>query len=172
MADCPHAKEFKKTLEKKANVGFSMFVGCASSKKSDNLQTLVSESKGYAILDSGCSTTVCGQKWLDDFIDTLSDEERSQITIQPSAQTFTFGDGNTVVSKRKITLPCWMGGVEGKVTTDVVDCNIPLLLSRQSMKATEMILDFKNDKIMVGRNKREIKLKVTKSGHYGLPLKL
>ena len=65
-----------------------------------------------------------------------------------------------------------MGGVEGQLTTDVVDCNIPLLLSKRSMKSVGMILDFKNDKATVGKERRDIKLKITKSGHYALPLSL
>ena len=169
VRDCPHAQEVREKLDKKAGINFSMFVGCASSQN-NNLQTLVNESKGYAILDSGCSTTVCGEKWLDSFVESLSDEERFKIKIEPSAQTFTFGDGNTVISKRKITIPCWMGGEPGELSTDVVDCNIPLLLSRKSMKSAGMILNFKQDKVTVG--KRDIKLKVTKSGHYALPLSL
>ena len=109
--ECPKSMGKQSNANTKAGINFSMFVGCASSQNNDNnLQKLVNESKGYAILDSGCSTTVCGEKWLNDFVKSLSDEERMQIKIEPSAQTFTFGDGNTVVSKRKITIPCWMGG--------------------------------------------------------------
>ena len=108
--------------------GFSMFVGCASSQ-TDNLQKLLEESEGHAILDSGCSTTVCGEHWLGNFVQSLSDEDRFKIKIEPSSQTFTFGDGNTVTSKRKVTIPCYMGGSSGELTTDVVGCNIPLLLS-------------------------------------------
>ena len=170
--ECPYNKQLRDLIEKKGKVNFAMFVGCTSNQAQNTLQTLVNESNGYAILDSGCSTTVCGEKWLSLFVETLSEEDRLKIDIDTSAQTFTFGDGKTVVSKRKVTLPCWMGGVEGQVTTDVVDSNIPLLLSRQSMKSAGMILDFKNDKVTVGRNKRDIKLKVTKSGHYALPLSL
>ena len=40
------------------------------------------------------------------------------------------------------------------------------------MKAVGMILDFNNDKATVGKNKRDIKLKTTTSGHYALPLGL
>ena len=36
-----------------------------------------------------------------------------------SNQTFTFGNGRTFVSLKKVTLPCWLGGVRGEVTTDV-----------------------------------------------------
>ena len=63
-----------------------------------------------------------------------------------------------------------MGGQRGIIITDVVECNIPLLLSRRTMKRVEMKLNFRNDVVNV--NGRDIKLKVTKSGHYALPLSL
>ena len=90
--------------------------------------------------------------------------------IEPSNQTFTFGDGEKVKSKRKVTITCWMGGIPGQVVTDVVDCNIPLLLSRRSMKAVGFMLNFKKDEVTV--NNCQIRLKITKSGHYALPISL
>lgn len=147
-----------------------MFVGCTSDNSNSRLLDLVSESKGYAILDSGCTNTVCGEEWMQNFIDNLSFEEREKMVISPSEQKFTFGDGRSVTSKRKVTIPCWMGGERGRLTTDVVDSNIPLLLSRRSMKRSEMILDFKKDTVRV--NGRDIKLKITHTGHYALPISL
>ena len=147
-----------------------MFVGCTSGKQNNKLSELTKECDGYAVLDSGCSNTVCGEEWMSMFIKRLSDEEQQRMVIVPSDQPFTFGDGRTVISKRKVTMPCWMGGVPGMITTDVVDCNIPLLLSRKSMKNTGMILNFKKDELTV--NNRPMRLKVTKSGHYALPISL
>ena len=65
-----------------------------------------------------------------------------------------------------------MGGSSGELTTYVVGCNIPLLLSRKSMKAISMILDFKKDTATVGGSKRDIELRTTTSGHYALPIRL
>ena len=58
----------------------------------------------------------------------------------------------------------------GRITTDVVDCNIPLLLSRKAMKNAGMVLDFRKDVISI--NGATIPLKTTKSGHYALPISL
>ena len=148
-----------------------MFVGCTSSNEIQNLNNLVNESKDCAIVDSGCVTTVCGNPWADTFIDSLSPELRSQIEVQPSNQTFTFGDGKTYTSKRKIKLPCWLGGVRGEFYTDVIDCNIPLLLSRKSMKAIDAVLHFKKDEMTI-QGGEPIKLTITKSGHLALPISL
>ena len=151
-------------------VNWSMFVGCASSQQNTKLEDLIDETDGYGILDSGCSNTVCGERWLAKFTEKLSDEERQEMKLEPSDQSFTFGDGRTVISNMRVTIPCWMGGVSGEITTDVVDCKIPLLLSRKSMKRVGMLLDFKRDEAIV--NGRHIELKVTSSGHYALPISL
>ena len=151
-------------------VNWSMFVGCASSRQNTKLEDLIDETDGYGILDSGCSNTVCGERWLAKFTEKLSDEERQEMKLEPSDQSFTFGDGRTVISNMRVTIPCWMGGVSGEITTDVVDCKIPLLLSRKSMKKVGMLLDFKKDEAIV--NGRSIELKVTNSGHYALPISL
>ena len=54
------------------------------------------------------------------------------------------------------------------IKTDVVDCNIPLLLSKASMKRVKLSLDFDNDTICI--NRVTVPLKCTASGHYALPL--
>ena len=152
------------------HIKFSMFVGCTSNQENAKLLHLVNESSGRAVLDSGCTNTVCGPVWLANFIDNLSKQEREMIKYEPSNQTFTFGDGDSVTSMRKVTIPCWMGGEPGEVTTDVVDCNIPLLLSNKSMEAVGIILDFRKREVKV--NNRWIKLERTTSGHYALPISL
>ena len=55
------------------------------------------------------------------------------------------------------------------IEADVVKNELPLLLSRQSMKRAEMIINFSNDTVNVG-GKDIIKLTCTTSGHYCLPL--
>ena len=132
------------------------------------VSSLVDDSKGCGVLDSGCTKTVCGKRWLQDYMNNLSDYERSMVKEESSPATFTFGDGVAVKSTKKLTLPCMIGGLRGKVVTDVVDCDIPLLLSKKSMKSVGMILNFKDDSVKV-KNKY-IKLRSTTSGHYALPM--
>ena len=86
---------------------------------------------------------------------------------------FTFGDGSTVKSLKKVSFPCWINGKRGFITTDVVECGIPLLLSRRTLKTLKMVLDFENDTMMFKVKKDSAILLVnTKSGHYALPLTL
>ena len=183
IKDCPDEKQGnhgrtnyyqndrnRNKISREHEVNFSfLFVGCASSEE-DKLQQLINDSKGYAILDSGCANTVAGVEWFTKFTNNLSVSDKMEIKVAPSNETFTFGDGKKVKSMRKVTFPCWSGGTKGSVTADIVDCKIPLLLSRKSMSRVKMIIDFENDTAcMQGRT---IKLKITSSGHYALPISL
>ncbi|MEL6943457.1 MAG: hypothetical protein AAFO82_12375 [Bacteroidota bacterium] len=126
------------------------------------------EAYGSAVIDSGCTSTVCGFGWLDDFLEKLSDYEYSNIKEEPSTVTFTFGDGVAVKSVKRITIPCVIGNLRGTITTDVVNTNIPLLLSKKSMKRAGMVLDFANDSLRIRES--VVNLNCTSSGHYILPL--
>ena len=54
------------------------------------------------------------------------------------------------------------------LNTDIVASDIPLLLSRKSMKKANMTLNFKNDHAVIFD--QPIQLIVTKSGHYAIPI--
>lgn len=174
---CPDAYEnnadsrYSEAEGNSENVQLSLFMGYASDDaRVDKLQTLVKESRGCAVLDTGCSTTVCGSSWLSCYLDELSDYERADIKEENSSSTFTFGDGVTVSSLKRVTLPCYIGDMRATICTDVVNCNIPLLMSKCSMKKAKMCLVFANDTVKICG--KIIHLKSTSSGHYVLPLSL
>ena len=146
-----------------------LFVGCASSEE-DRLQQLINDTLGYAVLDSGCANSVTGENWFKEYEKQLSETDAKAIRIAPSDEFFTFGDGKKVKSMRKVTFPCWFGGKRGLLTVDIVDCNIPLLMSRKAMSRAKMRIDFGNDSAFVGG--RNIRLKITRSGHYAIPISL
>ena len=51
-----------------------------------------------AILDSGCSKTVCGSIWLQIYVDSLSPHEKEKIVSESSDALFKFGDNFVVKS--------------------------------------------------------------------------
>lgn len=64
------------------------------------------------------------------YIDSLSEYERGHIWEEPVLYTFTFGDGRLVSFFILVVIPCHIGGGSATIRTDIVECNIPLLLSK------------------------------------------
>ena len=54
-------------------IQMSLFVGYTSDEsiKQTKIVRLVEESQNCGILDTGCSTTVCGQRWLNYYLNNL-----------------------------------------------------------------------------------------------------
>ena len=135
-------------------------------EKLDN-SSLLGQTINSTILDSGASTTICGKKWLDCFLETLP-EDSKKIPYEERTKCFKFGDGLKVKSLKKVTLPCVIAKMNVKIISDVVDADIPLLLSKTAMKRARMTLNFNNDTAeMFGKR---IKLLCTTSGHYHVPI--
>ena len=70
---------------------------------------------------------------------------------------------------KKIKFPCVIAGTKTTITSDVVERDIPLLLSRPEMKKHGFILNMKDDTLEV--EDRKVELDTTSSGYYYLPLK-
>ena len=172
--NCPHAYENQKKSEPNIDeteiVQLSLFMGLTNNENPHNakLENLLQESKSCALLDTGCSMTVCGERWLEEYMGDLTEFQRSKISEENSDAKFTFGDGKTKASLKRVVIPCHIGGLTANITTDVVSCDIPLLLSAKSMKNCNMVWNFEKDSIQIGG--KFITLRTTKSGHFLLPL--
>ena len=172
--DCPH-------VEQKQNQGASALETSlapddevneafkVSDYSYEDKQVLMSETANAAVLDSACSKTVAGRAWKEMYLASLSANERRQVKFLPGGTTFKFGAGNKMKSKEGMEIPCDIGGLKTTVRTDVVDSDIPLLLSKPDMKRMGFKLNMENDTLEV--NGRSIELDTTSSGHYYVPLK-
>ena len=132
------------------------------------LSRLLDETLGMAIVDSGCSKTVCGKVWMDTYKDQLSDHDKASIREVPSSTKYRFGDGAQCMSSSLVRFPAIIGKKKVTIEANIVDAEIPLLLSRKSMKVAGCTLDFKNDSMEI--LDQSIKLLSTGSGHYCIPL--
>ena len=119
-----------------------------------------------ALLDSACSSTVCGKKWLDNYIDSLDQSDKRNIQQTGSRRMFVFGGGNKLRSDGEFCLPAEIAGKEVRIKTDVVQSDIPLLLSRKSMKTAGVKMDLENDTATIFG--KEVTLNLTASGHYSV----
>ena len=113
-------------------------------EKFDN-PSLLRQTINSAILDSGASTTICGKKWLNCFLETLPEDSIKEIPYEEGTKSFKFRDELKLKSLKTVTLPCVIAKMNVKIISDIVDANIPLLLSKTAMKRVQMTLNFNND---------------------------
>ena len=116
-----------------------MHVVLMSQQKRENSGNIFwGEMLGSAVLNSGASSTVCGTKWYKCFLETLTDAQKKKIVKIKGVRTYKFSNGNKLNSLYKVILPCVITDIEVSIITDVVDSNIPLLLSKDAMKILRM----------------------------------
>ena len=83
------------------------------------------------------------------YLDTLHGDDKALVEVLYSDKEFRFGDGVEVTSSKLVKIPALIGHKKVMIYTDVVSNEIPLLLSRSSMKKSNMVLDFVNDTVSV-----------------------
>ena len=132
------------------------------------LSSLVLESLGMGLLDSACTRTVTGKAWFDAYCESLSDLDKALVRTSKVNTKFRFGDGKEVVSVLEVEFPVVIGVKKTTIRANIVDSEIPLLLSKASMKKAKLILNFNDDSAQILGQK--VKLHCTSSGHYCIPL--
>ena len=177
VRECPDKEEEQTTEEKEAYIVLDSGDGDPYSvseeiilmaQAGDNSVGLLGETIGHMVLDSGTTSTVGGLSWYKCFLDTLSDEVKGKIKTQEGKKTFKFGVGHRLQSLKKVVLPCVIGGIRVDVNADIVDADIPLLLSKEAMKKAKSVLNFNDDSVNILGKK--LKLITTSSGHYAIPI--
>ena len=126
------------------------------------------EENDEGLLDSCCSSNVMGKKWKDAYVQGLNEGERKEVREESSEKSFKFGGENAIKSLGRIEFPCYLFGEKTKIMADVVDREIPLLISKPEMKKRGFRINFEDDTVEVGNMKHE--LMTTKSGHFKIPL--
>ena len=164
--ECPEKIYFNQDGEVEENHDIILYQSNLLTPQSFNV--FVAQASNAAILDCGASATVAGKDWFQSYVDGLSEIDQMKIEYMDSFKSFKFGSGDKFQSLFKAKIPAQIGSNNIFIQTDVVDTQIPLLLSKQAMKLAETEIDFVNDRVkMLGE---EQKVHVTQSGHYALPL--
>ena len=159
--ECPHRGSAPRSEDVQMNVHITLVTA-------NPLGTLLSETLGKMILDSGCSKTVAGARWMEEFMHTLQENDRKDVLERYSSALFRFGDNIENKSLKLVTVPIYIGKLRILLDVEVVDKHIPLLLSRKAMKALDMQIDFKRDVVSV--KGKEMNLHCTSTGHYVIPV--
>ena len=87
---------------------------------------------------------------------------------EPGVKNFQFGGGTTNKLLEVVQFPCRLADRNIFIHTDIVDSDIPLLLSKNSMKEAKIKLDLENDKVEIFG--KLLYLDCTSSRHYCVPL--
>ena len=80
---------------------------------------------------------------------------------------FKFGNGKVYHSTERITIPVVIAGQNVLLTPTIIENDILLLLSKDTMKKANTYIDFANDKIILNKKGP---VKFTTSGHYCIPI--
>ena len=134
----------------------------------EEVRRLGVDARNCAVLDSACSSTVCGTNWVNNYIQSLDKNDRQKVVQTKGRRVFKFGGGTCLQSKGEYSLPVVIAGKEATVKTDVVESDIPLLLSRTAMKKAAVKMDLENDTATIMG--KEVALNLTTSGHYCIPI--
>ena len=125
---------------------------------------LIGETLGCMVVDSGCIHTVCGKNWLESYLESLSVRDRKSVSTENGHTLFRFGNGVAFRSLKRVTVPVYLGNLRARISTDVVDCEIPLLFSKESLKRGNGEINFVKDRITI--LKQSLPLGTTSTGHY------
>jgi len=127
------------------------------------------ETLNHAVLDTGASETVCGDRWFNMYVNSLENEQLTQIHEESCNIMLNYGNG-VMRASRKVTLPMIMTNQTVMLEEVlVVDADVPLLISLKAMKRLKMKIDCTKNEISIGSD-IQISAKSTESGKYLIPL--
>ena len=83
---------------------------------------------------------------------------------EKSNSKFRFGNPTVYNSIHKVTIPATIGSKNVLISADVIDLDIPLLISKDAMKKSNTVINFRQDNVqMFGET---IRVRFTSTGHY------
>ena len=174
VANCPYRFERQQAKMNESDNGDQIQFGPRSDQAyitnvvlfngSSNEPNLTVESLNCALLDSCCTSNVCGESWIEYYIENLSEKDRKLVKIQKSDRIFQFGGETFIHSQGTYKIPADFGIEKVYISVDVIKSEIPLLLSRSCMKMLRANIDYESDRAMIlGQS---ITLSLTASGHH------
>jgi transposase InsO family protein len=167
--DCEHRKNEEVKMTTSEDCEQDCNIAMDSNTTDCSSIVFMTEAYGVAVIDTACTRTVCGAKWIEDYVSTLNEQEKEEIIESTCNRTYRFGDGAKVISEKNLTFPAFIGDHKCTISSDVVNIDLPLLLSKQSLKDANAIIDLTKDKAtFFGKT---IDLEQTSSGHYCVDLK-
>ena len=144
LADCPHSWENLSKVNFVSSEQVARPVLFTGNIKAD-INQLGNEARNCAVLDCACSSTVCGQQWLVNYLDSSNDSDKENVRKSAGIKVFKFGGGEKLTSLGCYYIPAVIADTAVTIQTDVVTSDIPLLLSLDVMKRAKIKLDLEHD---------------------------
>ena len=69
---------------------------------------LAASSPDKAVADSGCEQAVSGVKWMTDYYQQLSSQDKEDVKILPSSSLFRFGPGPLILFQGIVIMPAYI----------------------------------------------------------------
>lgn len=163
-ADCPHRTDENRKFNKPEQI-----LKVDSVLMDEEYLTYVTHGgENLALIDSGATKTVCGRNWFETFVASLDSKDQKMIKEEDSSCLFRFGDGNAVKSEIVKVIPTVICGQEVRIKANIVDNDIPLLISKNTLAKAKANLNFEHGVLeMDGCQQTLIN---TPSGHYAVPI--
>ena len=123
-------------------------------------ESLVDKTYGHAIVDTGCTGTVCGYKWLDDYLQKGGEILKE---LEPNDIKYRFGDGRLIKTQRRVALRVKIGKEPCALRVNVLQNDLPMLMSIDALTRLKAIINCEEQYIQA--NDEKIPLKQIKGGH-------
>ena len=107
------------------------------------------DTRNCAVLDNACSNTVYGDSWVNTYIQSLDKDDKEKVKQFEGHKVFKSWGGSCLKSKGEYSFPAVTAGKEVLITTDIVESDIPLLLSGTAMEKAAIKPDLENDTAVI-----------------------
>ena len=97
-----------KEIAGQAGMEFAVMV----TEREEQLCLLVDDAKERGVIDSACSKTVAGVKWVENYLKKLKGDDKKKVEREEGEAQFQFGGGEMRKSLMKISLPCKIGDLK------------------------------------------------------------
>lgn len=135
----------------------------------DELSRFTSEAINAAALDTCCTTSVAGENWLKIYLESLPQDIKDRVEGPFKGEKwFQFGNQGVLKSMAKYILPAHLANRSVMIEVEIINSDIPLLLSKSAMKKAGMTIYLSEDAVQVFDQK--MPLSTTSAGHYVIPL--
>ena len=135
----------------------------------EELSKFTAESINCAALDSCCTSSVTGRKWMNIFLSSMPVELQEYVKgPYKSKRTFQFGNQGILPTLEAYMIPIVVAGKRHLIEVDVIESDIPLLMSKTHMKQLGITLNMVDDTASI--DGKLIRVDTTSAGHFILNL--